>query len=96
MNDRSADRRSYQLNLKRQPEKVLRRLSRDLRERIDHKIQDLAEDPRPEGSKKLEGYDNLYRLRVGDWRISYAIEDDRLIVLILEISPRGSAYRNLR
>ncbi|MCH8290889.1 type II toxin-antitoxin system RelE/ParE family toxin [Candidatus Poribacteria bacterium] len=43
----------------------------------------------------MVGYENLYRIRVGEWRISYAIEDDKLIILILEIAPRGSAYRNL-
>ena len=62
---------------------------------IHRVIRDLANDPRPEGVKKLTGVDNLYRIRVGDWRVIYAIEDDRLIVLVLEISPRGGAYRDL-
>jgi len=55
----------------------------------------LAKNPRPAGCKKLSGFDNLYRVRVGDWRISYAIEDERLVILVLEIAPRGDAYRNL-
>ena len=55
----------------------------------------LAEEPRPAGCKKLRGYENLYRLRVGDWRLIYAIEDDQLVVLIIEVAPRGEAYRNL-
>jgi mRNA interferase RelE/StbE len=79
----------------RQPQKVMRRLPGDLLERLDQKIRALADDPRPPGCKKLAGYDNLYRVRVGDWRISYAVEDDRLIVLILEVAPRGGAYRDL-
>jgi mRNA-degrading endonuclease RelE of RelBE toxin-antitoxin system len=37
------------------------------------------------------GYDNLYRIRVGDWRISCAIEDDDLVILVIEIAPRGNA-----
>lgn len=85
----------WQVILKRQPEKVLRRLPRDVRERIDRKILDLANDPRPEGCRKLAGFDDVYRVRVGDWRISYAVEDDRLVVLVLEIAPRGGAFRNL-
>lgn len=55
----------------------------------------MAKEPRPHGFTKLSGYENLYRIRVGDWRISYAIEDDALIVLVIEIKPRGDAYRNL-
>jgi mRNA interferase RelE/StbE len=87
--------RHYRLILKRQPERILRRLPRDIRERIDQKLMSLVANPRPEGCLKLTGYENLYRVRVGDWRISYAVEDDQLIVLILEIAPRGGAYRTL-
>jgi len=63
-------------------------------ERIRDAVRSLAEDPRPIGYKKMSGYDNLYRIRVGDWRIIYAIEDDRLIVLVLEVAPRSGIYRN--
>jgi mRNA interferase RelE/StbE len=84
----------WQVILKRRPEKVLRRLPQDLRRRIDQAILDLAHNPFPEGHKKLVGYENLYRIRVSDWRISYAVENDRLIVLVLEITPRGGAYRS--
>jgi mRNA interferase RelE/StbE len=72
----------------------MQRLPKDLLQRIWSAIRVLAQAPRPVGCKKLVGYDNLYRVRVGEWRISYAIEDDRLIVLILEVAPRGGAYRN--
>jgi mRNA interferase RelE/StbE len=85
----------WQVLIHRRVEKVLRRLPRDLLERIRKAIRALANDPRPRGYKKLAGHENLYRIRVGDWRISYAIEEDRLIVLVLEISPRGDAYRSL-
>jgi mRNA interferase RelE/StbE len=55
----------------------------------------LARDPRPPGARKLAGdrFDNLYRIRVGDWRVLYAIEDDRLVVLVLEVVRRDPAYR---
>jgi mRNA-degrading endonuclease RelE of RelBE toxin-antitoxin system len=39
------------------------------------------------------GTKNLYRIRVGEWRISYAVEKDKLIILVVEISTRGDAYR---
>ncbi|MDP2995426.1 MAG: type II toxin-antitoxin system RelE/ParE family toxin [Anaerolineales bacterium] len=76
-------------------EKILKRLDGETLERIRRALRSLANEPRPAGVRKLTGHDNLYRLRVGDWCIIYAIEDDRLIVLVLEISTRGNAYRNL-
>lgn len=87
--------RRFAVQLDKQPQKAIRRLPKDLLQRIDRAILALADDPRPPGCKKLTGYDNLYRVRVGDWRISYAVEDDRLIVLVLEVATRGEAYRDL-
>jgi len=85
----------WQVIIHRKAERVLRRLDGDMRERIRHAIRGLASEPRSFGYKKLTGYENLYRIRVGDWRIVYAIEDNQLIVLILVISPRGGAYRDI-
>lgn len=90
-----ADEARYRIQVERQAERMLRRLPKDLLERLRAAIRGLATQPRPDDCKKLVGYANLYRVRVGDWRIVYAIEDDALLVLILDISPRGDAYRNL-
>ncbi|HML21312.1 MAG TPA: type II toxin-antitoxin system RelE/ParE family toxin [Aggregatilinea sp.] len=87
--------REWQIVVHRRAEKVLGRLPKDVLQRLMAAIRDLARDPRPDGCKKLSGYDNLYRVRVGDWRISYAVEDVELVVLVLEVAPRGGAYRNL-
>lgn len=87
--------RRYTIILERRVEKALRRLPRDVLARVDRAILDLADDPRPAGCKKLKGYENLYRLRVGDWRLIYAVEEDRLVMLAIEIAPRGEAYREL-
>ena len=86
----------WQVLIHREPEKVLNKLPKNVLRRIWARIHELESDPRPTGCKKLVGYDNLYRLRVGDWRIIYSIEEDQLIILILEISPRGGAYRSIR
>jgi len=86
---------TWQVLIQHRAEKALRRLDKPLRRRIGEAINQLVHNPRPVGCKKLAGYDNLYRLRVGDWRISYAIEADKLIVLVVEIVPRGQAYRHL-
>jgi mRNA interferase RelE/StbE len=85
----------WQVIIHRKAERVLKRLDGDMLERIRRAVRGLANEPRPPGYKKLSGYENLYRIRVGDWQIIYAIEDDRLIVLVLEISSRGGAYRNI-
>lgn len=85
----------WQVIIHRKAEKILKRLDGDILKRMRAAIRGLASEPRPTGVKKLAGYENLFRIRVGDWRIIYAIEDDKLIVLILEISTRGGAYRDL-
>ena len=77
------------------PEKVLGKLTKDLRQRLRLAIDHLASDPRPHGCKKLAGHDDLYRVRVGDWRITYVLQEAELIVLVVEVVPRGGAYRNL-
>ncbi|MFC2037128.1 type II toxin-antitoxin system RelE/ParE family toxin [Chloroflexota bacterium] len=83
----------WEIHQTRQVERVLRRLPKDHLKRIDRAILALAENPRPPGCRKLRGYDSIYRIRVGDWRISYSVEDDRLIVLVIEVAPRGEAHR---
>ncbi len=65
----------------RQSAKVHQHLPNDVKKRIDKVISALTENPRPFGYKKLSGHEELYRLRVGDWRIIYAIKDDELIIL---------------
>lgn len=87
--------KQYRVELLRDPQRVLAKLPRNTRLRIEDAIDGLAEDPRPHGYSKMKGYDDLYRIRVGEWRIIYAIEEDRLIVLVIEIGPRGSVYRQL-
>ncbi len=86
--------RRWTVLIERQPQQVLRRLPQNLRQRIDRTILDLSENSQSHARKKLAGHDNLYHRQVGDWRISYAIEDDEMLVLILEIAPTGSPYCN--
>jgi mRNA interferase RelE/StbE len=90
MSDRQGE---YKILVSKEARKVLQKLPKNLLVRMSKAIDGLAGNPRPEGCKKLEGYDNLYRFRVGDWQISYALEDDRLIVLGIEVAPQGGAYR---
>jgi mRNA interferase RelE/StbE len=85
----------WRVIIHRRAEKVLYRLPKDALNRIRSTITKLRSDPRPEGCKKLADFENLYRVRIGDWCTSYQVEEDQLIILALEIAPRGGAYRNL-
>ncbi len=85
----------YEIVLTRAAERGLGSLSKaDLR-RVDAKILGLAETPRPPGTKKLEGVENLYRIRSGDYRIVYQIEEARLVVVIVDVGNRRDIYREL-
>lgn len=66
----------------------------NLQKRILAKILEVAADPyAPRNTlAKLQGTDG-YRLRVGDWRIIYTLEDERLVMLVLEIDSRGGIYK---
>ena len=67
-----------------------------MRDRIDKKILALAREPRPNQAKPLQGKtENLFRLRVGDYRIVYRVEDLRLVILVIRIGHRREVYRNL-
>ena len=71
----------------------LKRIRGPERRRIAAAIDGLADDPRPHGAAKLVGEDQLYRVRVGDYRIIYTVEDDRLIVLVVRVGHRKEIYR---
>ena len=86
----------WKLIIHRKAEKALKRLNGDILERLRLVSCELRNDPRPQGYKKIFGYDNLYQIRVGEWRIIYTIEDDLLIILVLEVGPRGGIYRELK
>jgi mRNA interferase RelE/StbE len=61
--------------------------------RAKEKIQALAQDPRPHGCLKLKGEDNLWRIRVGDWRVIYEIHDRVLVVVVVDVDHRGDVDR---
>jgi mRNA interferase RelE/StbE len=84
---------SYAIEISRSAEKVLRTLPREDQARIARAIGALAEDPLPRGARKLSGYDDVLRIRVGRYRVLYSLEAGRLIVIILKIGHRRDVYR---
>lgn len=83
----------HDVQLSNQAEKTLRKLPKDLRRRVDRVLLDLETNPRPPGCEKVTKYPGQYKVRVGDYRIRYAVEDDRLIVLVIVIERRDKVYR---
>ena len=83
---------SYRLIVKQSVSKDLNKIRKQDVKRIIAAIQTLAKDPRPPQSKKLSGQER-YRLRQGNYRILYTIEDDKLIICVVKVSDRRDVYR---
>lgn len=84
---------SYQLRISRRVEKEIRQLHPLAQNRIDTAILQLENDPRPVNVEKLSGSINVWRIRVGDYRILYTIDDRSGIVDVLKVAHRRDVYR---
>lgn len=82
----------YEVVVTRSAAKSIAKLPANRRRQIASAIQQLAYNPRPPGCRRLRGESN-WRIRVGDFRIIYSIDDGQLVVVILKVSPRGGAYK---
>ncbi|MEW6429575.1 MAG: type II toxin-antitoxin system RelE/ParE family toxin [Thermodesulfobacteriota bacterium] len=84
----------YSIEFSKQARRALTEMPRNTARTISGKILALAEDPHAPGNnvKRLAGCQE-YRLRVGDWRVIYALHDAVLVIEVIKIKPRGEAYR---
>lgn len=91
---------AYRIEMTPAAEKALTKIAksnRALLQRFDKVLLSLAETPTPSGSKQLAGeVPPLYRVRVGDYRILYQIEDDILVLLVVHVGHRRDVYRFLK
>ena len=83
---------TYRIELKKSAQKNLAQLPKDVQHRIGEAINALAHDPRPDGCKKLQGYEDTYRIRIGDYRVIYEVHDGRLLIYVLRIADRKDVY----
>lgn len=83
---------SYEVFIRRKAEKAIARLPDDVYGRMNDAINDLAADPRPPGCEKLTGREG-YRIRVGDYRAIYRVDDRERRVEVLRVAHRSSVYR---
>ena len=82
-----------EIEISQSAEKQLRKLPRKEQARIVEAIVPLASDPRPRGARKLSGYNDVFRIRVGHYRILYSVSSERLVIIILKIGHRRDVYR---
>jgi len=85
---------NYQVEISKSASKQLKKLPVDIQSRLESKIQQLGQDPRPDGVGKLKNGENRYRIRVDDYRILYQIFDDVLIVIVVRVGHRREVYRD--
>ena len=85
---------AYAIDFTPAARRAFAKLTPAVRERLAPAIDALAREPRPAGAVKLRGVPNGYRIRVGDHRVLYQIEDDRLLVLVVGVGHRREVYRS--
>jgi mRNA interferase RelE/StbE len=84
----------YKILFKKEAAKSLTKLPRNVAQTIREKLENIAANPYADhpNVKKLQGREG-YRLRVGDWRVIYEIQNAQLVILVLKVAPRGEVYR---
>lgn len=82
----------YNLEIKQSAQKELDALDDTVFKRIDRKILALADNPRPAGCKKLKGFKDQWRIRVGDWRVLYIIDAETKTVTVMHVAHRREVY----
>jgi mRNA interferase RelE/StbE len=86
---------AYRLDFTTAAIRDLKRLPKDIRADVAAAIDGLTDDPRPAGFDKIEGSDDVYRIRRGDYRLLYQINDDALTVLVVRARHRREVYKHI-
>jgi mRNA interferase RelE/StbE len=82
----------YSVELTSAAAKQVRKLDAPARARVLRALAGLADEPRPSGVKKLVGTDNAWRIRVGDYRVIYEIDDGSVVVVVFRVAHRRDVY----
>lgn len=83
----------YSIEISRTAEKQLRKLPAAHRRRVARAMVALGSEPHPPGSRKLAGYEDVFRIRVGVYRVIYSVSGRKLVIIILKIGHRKDVYR---
>jgi mRNA interferase RelE/StbE len=84
----------YQIKFKSSAAKEFRKLPSEIKERIREALNQLTENPLPSGVIKLKGDEGLFRIRIGDYRIVYEIDDSVKLVRVTRVRHRKDVYRD--
>jgi len=82
----------YKISIVKRAEKDLRNLERDVKNRIVTVISNLKDEPRPSGCRKIQSEAGVWRVRVGDWRVGYSVDDFNQEINIIRIAHRKEFY----
>ena len=85
----------YKIELKPRAQKFIEARPKKIQKQLIERIESLATDPHPSGSKLLHTKEKLYRIRSGSYRIIYQIQHDRLIIVVAAVAHRRDVYRRL-
>lgn len=85
--------KSYRIEVTRSAEKRLQGLPRTDQLRVLRAILGLSDSPYPAGCRKLSGYADVFRIRIGHYRVIYSVSERKLIVLVLKIGHQRDVYR---
>ena len=83
---------SYRVEIAASAEQALAHIPKADAIRVVRAIGELATTPRPRGCRKLAGHEDVYRIRVGMYRVIYSIDDRRIIIVVLKLGHRKSVY----
>ena len=83
---------SHAVELKPSARKELESLPDNVLARVVSKLESLAHEPRPAGCKKLKGYKDQWRIRIGDWRVVYIVDDKARLVSVTRVAHRREVY----
>uniref|UniRef100_A0A942YB56 Type II toxin-antitoxin system RelE/ParE family toxin n=1 Tax=Neobacillus citreus TaxID=2833578 RepID=A0A942YB56_9BACI len=84
---------SYRVEFTSSAARAIRKLPKNVRTRLLDAVAQLSDDPRPVGSRKLAGAEIAWRVRAGDYRVIYEVEDDVLLVTVVRAAHRREVYR---
>ncbi len=82
----------FSVTITSRAERELRRLDRPVKNRIVTAILSLGSDPRPSGCLKVKSEEGVWRVRIGDWRVGYIIDDEKREVVVIRVGHRSEFY----
>lgn len=85
---------SYRIEWRRSAKSEFRKLPQQIRSRVLSAVAELIDNPFPTGARKLVGNNDLWRLRIGNYRVIYRVESEVLIIEIVRVRHRKDAYRH--